>query len=110
MIEEINEQEFNEEVLEASTQKLIILDFYADWCPPCKMLHPVLQKISEEFKDKIKILRVDVDKNPFLAQKYNISAIPSIKIFKNKNIVSEFLGFKTYEEVKEIIDSVLKNE
>jgi len=110
MVEEVNDSNFDEEVIEKSKSTPVLVDFFAEWCPPCKMLSPILEKLANEYKDKIKIVRVNVDKSPIKAQEYSISAIPSVKLFKNGKVISEFLGFKTEEEIKEFININLKDE
>ena len=86
----INEENFDGEVLKSD--KTVIIDFYADWCGPCKMMSPVIDKISEELGDKVKVGKVNSDENMNLAEKFNIMSIPTIMIFKNGVVSKTFVG------------------
>ena len=101
MVNIFNEENFENEVL--NSDKTTIVDFYADWCGPCKMMSPVIDKIAEENAEKIKVGKVNVDENQGLAMKYNIMSIPTILIFKNGNVVKSFIGVIAKEEIEEII-------
>jgi len=99
MIEYLSGQEL-EEVL---TDELTIVDFYADWCGPCKLMAEEL----ENFKN-IKTIKVNVDTHEEIAQKHGIMSIPTVEIYKNKELLSKFIGFKTAEEIKELLNSLDK--
>ena len=101
MVNIFNEENFENEVL--NSDKTTIVDFYADWCGPCKMMSPVIDKIAEENAEKIKVGKVNVDENQGLAMKYNIMSIPTILIFKDGNVVKSFIGVIAKEEIEEII-------
>ena len=101
MVNIFNEENFENEVLKSD--KTTIVDFYADWCGPCKMMSPVIDKIAEEKSEKIKVGKVNVDDNQNLAIKYNIMSIPTILIFKNGSVVKSFIGVTAKEEIEEII-------
>ena len=77
----INEENFENEVLKSD--KTVILDFYADWCGPCKMMSPIVDEIAEELGEKVKVGKVNSDENIDLAEKYGIMSIPTIMIIKN---------------------------
>ena len=66
-----------------NTDQLVLVDFYADWCGPCKMLAPILKQVKHEFKDAIKIIKIDVDKNNVIASKYQVRGVPTMLLFKN---------------------------
>ncbi len=100
MIFKIHDANFRNEVIKE--EKLVIVDFSAAWCMPCKMIVPILEEIDDE-NDEIKIVNVDVDVNPYVSQRYNIRTIPNIKIFKNGIIVDEIIGFAPKNEIEEII-------
>ena len=85
-----NDQDFKADVLEC--EKLVLVDFWAEWCGPCKAIAPSLEEISEEMKDKIKVVKVNVDENPTVSQSYSIRSIPALMIFKNGKKVSEKMG------------------
>ena len=76
----VTDQDFDQEVLEADT--VVLVDFWAEWCGPCKMVAPVLDDLSQEYDGKIKFTKVDVDENPETAMKYGIRSIPTLLVFK----------------------------
>jgi thioredoxin 1 len=87
---EITDDSFEAEVLQSDTP--VIVDFWATWCGPCKMIAPILEEIAVEFGDKIKVTKLDVDSNNQTAGKYNIMSIPSLLIFKNGEVVDQIVG------------------
>ena len=97
----VNFQEFKEELAQ---NDLVLVDFYADWCGPCRMLAPIIQEIAEEAKDKVKVLKVNVDRERELAFTYNIASIPTLILFKNGKIVSEMLGFRPKNAIMNLIN------
>ncbi len=86
----ITEDNFESEVLQS--QKPVIIDFYAEWCGPCKMMSPVIDSIAEELGEAVKVGKVNSDENIELAEKYSIMSIPTIMIFKNGNLDKTFVG------------------
>ena len=91
MVGHISDSNFEEEVLK--TKGVVVVDFFATWCAPCKMLAPVLEEISEEVKEA-KIVKIDVDENPLAANLYHVSSIPTIKIFKDGELKDSKVGFQ----------------
>jgi putative thioredoxin len=85
-----------------------LLIFWASWCPPCKLLSPVLSKIAKEYQGKFLLVKVNVDENPELAEKYQIFSIPSVKMFKNGKIVDEFLGAIPESLIRRWLDKNLR--
>jgi len=85
-----NDQDFKADVLESD--KFVLVDFWAEWCSPCKAIAPLLEEISEEMKDKLKVVKVNVDENQTVSQSYSIRSIPALMIFKNGEKVSEKMG------------------
>ena len=85
-----NDQDFKADVLESD--KFVLVDFWAEWCGPCKAIAPSLEEISEEMKDKLKVVKVNIDENPTVSQSYSIRSIPALMIFKNGEKVSEKMG------------------
>ena len=77
----VNTQEFNE----LMNEKAVLVDFFATWCGPCKMLSPVLEGVAEKMKDKVTIVKVDVDRSPDLAAKFGVMSVPTMIMFKNAN-------------------------
>ena len=98
----ITTDNFEEEVLKSD--KKVIIDFYADWCGPCKMMSPIIDAIAEELGEKVKVGKVNTDENMELAEKYGIMSIPTIMIFENGEIRNHFVGVT---DKKTIIDSVV---
>ena len=87
----VNQDNFQKEVLEFKGK--VLVDFWASWCGPCQMLGPIIDEIGDEYKDKIKVVKVDVDENQNLALQYNISSIPAVLIFDQGNVVDTIIGF-----------------
>ena len=101
-VKSITEENFEEEVL--NSNKTVILDFYADWCGPCKMMSPIIDEISEDIGEVAKVGKVNSDYNMNLAEKYGIMSIPTIIIFKNGQEVKRFLGVTPKEKIIEAIN------
>lgn len=102
---ELTNDNFQKEVLESEMP--ILVDFWAEWCPPCRIVIPIINEIAKEYEGKIKVGKVNVDQNRELASKYSIMSIPSFKIFKNGKIVSEFIGAQAKEKFVEEIEKAL---
>ncbi|CAB4607435.1 MAG: thioredoxin [Actinobacteria bacterium] len=83
---------FTEMVL--NSEKPVLVDFWAEWCGPCRMVGPILDEIGVEYADKIEIVKVNVDEEPHLAAEYQITGIPAMKVFQNGKIVKEMVGAK----------------
>lgn len=99
------EENFENEVLKSDIP--VLVDFYADWCGPCKMMFPVVEKLAEEYDGKIKIGKVNSDENSELAIKYAIMSIPSFLVFKNGEVVNSATGALPEAALKNILDSAL---
>ena len=89
-IEEINDSSFENAVLNSA--QIVVVDFWAPWCGPCRKLAPVLEQIQNEFIETIKVVKIDVDKNPQKAKEYGIASLPSVLIFKNKEVKEVMVG------------------
>ena len=92
MSKEISSHEFQSEVLDSSG--LVLVDFSAVWCGPCKMLAPIVEELSKELEGKAKVFKVDVDKSGDIAQRYNITGVPTVMIFKNGKEMDKMVGFQ----------------
>ena len=98
MVNQFNEENFEDEVLKA--EGTVLVDFYADWCGPCKMMSTIIDSIAEEEIVNLKVGKINVDDNPNLAEKYGVMSIPTILIFKDGNIVKTFIGVTAKSEIK----------
>ncbi|MDA7505676.1 thioredoxin [Verrucomicrobia bacterium] len=103
-MESINEANFDEKVIQSSSPALV--DFWAEWCGPCKMLTPVLEELSSENESKINIFKVNVDENQQLAVKYGIRSIPTLLLFKGGEIQEQIVGLKSKSDLQTSIDSM----
>lgn len=102
MVNVLNEENFENEVLKFDG--VVLVDFYADWCGPCKMMAPIVNGIAEENIPNVKVGKVNVDDNQGLAQKYNVMSIPTLIVFKNGNPVKGFVGVTDKEELKSALN------
>ena len=96
----LNENNFEEEVLKSNNK--VLVDFYADWCGPCKMMSPIIDEIAEE-KQGIKVGKVNVDNNQELAIKYDVMSIPTIMVFQNGMLVKTFIGVTDKKEILDVL-------
>ena len=101
----ITDENFETEVLKATKPTLV--DFWAEWCGPCKQIGPILEEISNEKKDKLKILKLNIDNNPKTPQKYGVRGIPTLMIFKNGNLIDTKVGSLPKSALIDWIDSHL---
>jgi thioredoxin 1 len=86
-----------------TSEGLVLADFWAPWCGPCKMIAPVLQELDSEMGDKVKIVKVDVDENQETAGKFGVMSIPTLLIFKNGEVVDKVVGFQPKEALAELV-------
>lgn len=84
----------------------VLVDFYADWCGPCKMQVPVLLEMARTYPGEIKIVKIDVDKNPQVANAYDVQSIPTLMVFKNGKQLWRGSGVHSAQQIKQVIDSV----
>ena len=101
---EFNDSNFQAEVIDADQP--VLVDFWAEWCMPCRMLAPTIEKIADAYVGKVKVGKLDTDSNREIAMKYQISAIPTVILFKNGQVAQKFVGIKQEREFKEAIDSL----
>ncbi|MGC9375767.1 MAG: thioredoxin [Bacteroidales bacterium] len=81
----------------------VLVDFYADWCQPCKMVSPILSEVKKSMGEKVRIIKIDVDKNPSIASKYNIRGVPTLMLFKNGQLRFKQAGVIPAEQIKNLI-------
>src|SRR2546423_6281048 len=102
-VQEFTDQNFEEQVLK-STQPVLV-DFWAEWCMPCRMLAPTIEKIATDYAGKVKVGKVDTDANREISVKYGISAIPTVILFKNGQVAQKFVGLRQERGFKAAMDS-----
>ena len=100
----ITEENFENEVLKSDIP--VIIDFYADWCGPCKMMSPIIDAIADEMGDKIKVGKINTDENINLAQQYGIMSIPTILVIKNGEIAKSFIGVTDKTTIIEELNNI----
>lgn len=99
----LNSESFDDFISEG----IVLIDFYADWCGPCLMMAPILDEVADKFEGKIKFGKVDVSGNELLAAKYKVSSIPNFTIFKNGEVVEQFVGGRSPEDLSVILEKHL---
>lgn len=104
MLKHVNLEDFEEEVLNSS--KVILVDFFATWCGPCKMIEGILSEIAEEYENKIKVGKVNVDEQNELAIKYQILNVPTIILFKDGKAMKVLVGLQSKAEIEKIINNL----
>src|SRR6266576_1721634 len=102
-VKEFNDQNFETEVLKSATP--VLVDFWAEWCMPCRMLAPTIDKIAKDYAGKVKVGKVDTDSNRDVSIKYGISAIPTVILFKNGQVAQKFVGLRQEKDFKEALDA-----
>lgn len=104
---DVSEADFEQIVLEGSKQTLVLLDFWATWCGPCKTLKPILEKLAAEYGGKFVLAKVETDANPQLATQYGIRGVPNVKAFLNGQVVDEFSGAIPESQARAFIDRLI---
>ncbi len=103
MVTELTNGKFEE----FTKKGLVLIDFYADWCMPCVMMGPIVEDVSEKFKGKVDVGKVNIEDNQELAQKHNVSSIPTFMIFKDGKVIDQFMGSISEEELEKKLNSHL---
>ncbi|MBA2425779.1 MAG: thioredoxin [Actinobacteria bacterium] len=96
-LQAVGEQDFNEVVLASDTP--VVVDFWAEWCGPCKLVGPELEKIAAEYDGKVKVVKLNIDEAPNVASKYGIMSIPTIALFQDGDIKSQVVGARPQEDI-----------
>jgi putative thioredoxin len=107
---DVDENEFEQRVLERSKEVPVVVDFWADWCAPCKQLTPVLERAAEARAGKVELAKVDVEKNPQLQAAFRVQGIPSVKAFRDGRVAAEFTGAIPPAEVERFFDGLVPSE
>ena len=103
---DITDKSFDEDVLNEA-QKVVLVDFWAEWCGPCKLMNPILENISKKYADGIKVCKCNVDENFEKAQEYGVASIPHILIFKEGKKVSEFVGHRNQDDFEKELSTFI---
>ncbi len=101
----VTDSTFEDEVLKSDTP--VIVDYWAEWCGPCRAIAPVLEEIADEYSGKLKVAKLDVDENQATPQKYAVRGIPTLMIFKNGNIIGTKVGQLSKSQLSAFIDSTI---
>ena len=104
---DVTDATFESEVVERSRERPVVVDFWADWCGPCKMLTPVLEREVAARDGQLELAKVDVDTNPRLADEYGVRSIPAVKAFRDGRVVREFVGAQSPQSVASFLDELL---
>ncbi len=102
---EVTDGTFETEVLKSD--KPVLVDFWAPWCGPCRMVAPVVEELSEEYSDKVKFLKLNTDDNMNTAATYGIRSIPTLLMFKGGQAIDQIIGFRPKGDLKKVIDKAL---
>jgi thioredoxin 1 len=101
----VTTSDFDKEVLQA--EGLIMVDFWAEWCPPCRALSPILEQLDADHGEKVTVAKLNVDENPEISAKYGITGIPNVKFFKDGQVVEEIVGLAPKPHYEELINKHL---
>ena len=104
----LNEQSWKNEV--TNSELPVIVDFWAEWCAPCRMMAPVLEEISKEYKGKIKVGKLNVDENPTVAGEYRVMGIPTLLFFRSGKLVDKVVGVVPKKALQDKIETIIKEE
>ena len=104
-VKEFTDGNFEAEVLKSDVP--VLVDFWAEWCMPCRMLTPTIEKIAKDYAGKVKVGKVDTDANREVAMKYGINAIPTVILFKDGQVAQKFVGLRQEKDFREALDQVV---
>jgi len=104
---DVTDETFGRDVIYKSKQVPILVDFWGAWCSPCLTLKPILEGLEKEYNGRFILAKLNVDENPITTKRYSIRGIPAVKLFKNSDVVDEFVGLMTEQAIKDFIDKNL---
>ncbi len=104
---DVNEADFSEKVLEASDKQPVLVDFWADWCPPCRFLTPVLEKVTQGYRGEVLLAKVEVDENMRLAGRYKLRGFPTVILFIRREEAGRFSGARSEQQVRTFISGLV---
>lgn len=104
MLTLLNQENFRKEVLEPAEP--VLVDFAAAWCPPCRMLKPILEEVEQKLANKIKFAQVDIDQSRELAEKYEVMSVPTLIIFKNGKEIKRLIGLQNKQDLEKILENL----
>ena len=102
----VNESDFQAEVLLHSNRRPVVVDFWAEWCVPCRTLDPILEKLTGAANGAFRLAKLDVDANPKIADDYGVRGIPVVKVFRNEQVVAEFSGLRPEPQIREFLNAL----
>jgi thioredoxin 1 len=102
---DVTDQDFESEVINADVPTLV--DFWAPWCGPCRMVAPIVEELAGEYEGRVKFVKLNTDENPAVSGRYGIRSIPTLLVFKNGEVKGQIVGFRPKSELKNRLDSVL---
>ena len=105
MLTHVSDSTFSEEVLNSDMP--VLVDFWATWCGPCKMLAPIIEQLSENLSGKVKVVKIDVDKNPQTSMSYEVSSIPTLVLFSKGKSVTKLVGFRPLDQIESSVKGAL---
>lgn len=104
-VKEITEKNFDDIVM--NNELPVLVDFWASWCGPCRMVGPVVEQLADHYEGKLAVGKVNVDEQPALSQRFQVMSIPTILIFKDGEILHQLIGARPYDDFTEVIDQVI---
>src|SRR5712691_10412371 len=107
---DVTDESFAQNVLEESHRRPVVVDFWADWCQPCKLIGPVLERLAVEAQGDFLLAKLDVDSNPQAAAAFRIQSIPAVKAFRDGQVATEFIGAIPEQSIRQFLRSVLPSE